>query len=567
MNDDRDQFVNDESESDLSLQAAVDLVRATHVSPNALSRVMERAITLHDVRPLPSALRRRWLPYSLVTSVAAAIVIAAGVWALVPANSWAEVVKAMHTRAWIHGVFKLQQGDMDCWLSPEHKIHAVRFGNGGIVFDDAKNMIRTQYRVASEGVTEGVIIREPLSPVLLAGSHHFMQMFESMVRGEEPGGDSWPNAQTVSRERRDVTENGQKWTEFDFGLRFAKQDEISHVVIRVDPETKLPASIEFKATEGHPAMQLVLDYPEPGAWPRDIYDLGVPRTAKIDDRMPSKQLEKIIAAVRDGQEKFGPYFAIVAHTLGPDSKPWQADRFDLVWRKGAKFRIESALVLPTSSIKPPADDVASLEWIREQLKVAQIVPSRVCDGRTVWTAKTVHERADPKEREADVNWERFGIVNAGGEFDSYLGCVSSGIMPDVEAYGRLPVPTDSQTVRLVEKPTEGPADCLLTEVHVTREHPGIYHLSRYWYDPEHAFVARRVEITDLRPKREDATHLDVEEVETVDRTPSGVYYPTKVRRTCDNKVDQTQCRWYFVDFNAELPDSVFEPKPRLVSSH
>ena len=43
----------------------------------------------------------------------------------------------------------------------------------------------------------------------------------------------------------------------------------------------------------------------------------------------------------------------------------------------------------------------------------------------------------------------------------------------------------------------------------------------------------------------------------------GVYYPTKVRRVCDNKTDQTQCRWYFVDFNAELPDSMFEPKSRL----
>ena len=176
--------------------------------------------------------------------------------------------------------------------------------------------------------------------------------------------------------------------------------------------------------------------------------------------MPSKQLEKVIAAVRDGQDKFGPYFAIVAHTLGPDSKPWQADRFDLVWRKGAKFRIESALVLPTSPIEPPADDTASLEWFREQLKAMQIVPSRVCDGKTVWTAKTVRETVDPKEREAEVKWERFGIVNAGGEFDSYLGGVSSGIMPMWKPVVRLPVPTDTQIVSLIEKPTEGPADYL-----------------------------------------------------------------------------------------------------------
>ena len=302
MNDDRNDLTLDECELDFPLQAAVDAVRATHVSPDALSRAMERAITLHDVSPLPAWPQRRWLPYSLATSVAAAIVIAAGVWALVPSNSWAEVVKAMQTRAWIHGVFKLQQGDMDCWLSPEHKIHAVRFGNGGVVFDDAKNMIRTQYRVGSEGASEGVIIREPLSPVLLAGSHHFMQMFESMVRGEEPGGDSWPNAQTVSRERRDVTENGKMWTEFDFGLRFGKQEEISHVVVRVDPETKLPVSMEFKGAEGRPAMQLGFGLSRAGRLATRYLRLG--RAARSKNRRPHA-VETIRKSYRGGSRRAG----------------------------------------------------------------------------------------------------------------------------------------------------------------------------------------------------------------------------------------------------------------------
>jgi hypothetical protein len=279
--------------------------------------------------------------------------------------------------------------------------------------------------------------------------------------------------------------------------------------------------------------------------------------------MPSKRLEEVIAAVREGQQKFGSYFAIAAHTMGHNSKPWQAVRFDLVWRKGAKFRIDAALLMSTNQIEPPPADAQLLDWFRDQLNVAQIIPSRVCDGKVVWLAKTTRDVVDPKEREAEVKWERFGTVNSGGEFDSYAGCVSTGIMPDVMAYGTPPTPTESQTVSCIEKPAEGPNNCLLAEIHVTREMPGAYHLSRFWYDPEHAYTMRRFEFTDLRPKDENACNLDVYEVEAIEKTPSGVYYPTQVRRTCDEKADQCTYLWYFVDFNAELPDSLFEPKPRL----
>jgi len=563
MNDYREQHANDAGKLDFPLRRGVDAVLATPIPPESLARVVERASALQVERPqLPA--RRRWLPYSLATSIVAALLIAAGMWALMPSSSWAEVVKAMQTRSWIHGVFKLQQGDMDCWLSPEHKIHAVRFGNGGVVFDDAKNMIRTQYQVASEGATGGVIIREPLSPVLIAGSHHFMQMFEAMVRGEEPGGDGWPNAQTVSRERRDVTENGRKWTEFDFGLRFGNQEAITHVVIRVDPETNLPASMEFKSTDGHPAMQLVLDYPEPSKWPRDIYDLGAPRTTKIDDRIPSKQLDELITRVREGQEKFGSYAAIVAVSLGPDSKPWQAFRYELVWRKGAKFRVEFAYVLPPHRMAAPPANVQMFGWLQNELKSAQIVPSRVCDGNVVWNAKVVRKIADPKELAPEVTWERLGTVNVGGEFDSYAGSVSASTLPDAMAYGMMPVPTQSRTVSLVSKPTEGPANCLLAELRVTRETRGAYHLSKYWYDPEHAYFIRHSEVSDPRPIRDDGCQLNIHDVEEFARTPSGVYYPTRVRRTCDDKSDQATYYWYYVDFNSDLPDSLFERKARSI---
>jgi hypothetical protein len=561
MNNNHEQTAHEASELDVPLRRCVAAVLATPIPPESLSRVVERVSALQVERPQPPA-QRRWLPYSLATSVAAALLIAAGIWALTPSSSWAEVVKAMQTRAWIHGVFKMRQGDMECWLSPEHKIHAVRFGNGGVVFDDVKNMTRTQYRVAPDNVSESVVIRERLSPESVAGSHHFMQMFESMVRGEEPGANGWPNAKQVSRERRNITDNGRTWTEFDFGLRFGMQELITHVVIRVDSKTNLPASMQFKDPNGEIGTELVLDYPESNAWPRDVYDLGVPRDAKVDDRMPSKQLDELIARVREGQEKFGPYAAIVAVSLGSDSKPWQAFRYELVWRKGAKFRVDFAYVLPPHRIAAPPANVQMFDWLRNELKSAKIVPSRVCDGDVVWNAKVVREVADPDELAPEVEWEQLRTVNVGGEFDSYAGSVSTSTLPDAMAYGMLPVPTQSRTVSLVSKPAEGPADCLLAELRLTQETRGAYHLSKYWYDPEHAYCMRHSELSDVRPMREDGCQLDVHEIEEFAKTPSGVYYPTRVRRTCDDKSDKTTYYWYYVDFNAELPDSLFEPKAR-----
>ena len=71
------------------------------------------------------------------------------------------------------------------------------------------------------------------------------------------------------------------------------------------------------------------DYPDTG--PRNIYELDVPKTAVLIDRVPKGDLARIIAAQRADRKRFDPYDTIVVQqtegvrrvtTLGePDGQP------------------------------------------------------------------------------------------------------------------------------------------------------------------------------------------------------------------------------------------------------
>ena len=77
-------------------------------------------------------------------------------------------------------------------------------------------------------------------------------------------------------------------------------------MIRVDPEKKLPDSMTF--TCGKEKMQATFDYPAEG--PADIYALGVPRDAPVEDRMPPPDLSRILKLVRQTRRDFDDYLAI-----------------------------------------------------------------------------------------------------------------------------------------------------------------------------------------------------------------------------------------------------------------
>ena len=110
----------------------------------------------------------------------------------------------------------------------------------------------------------------------------------------------------MGRKQRSVEEDGHKWREYEIELEQGDAAKKSTLTIRVDPETNLPATMKAAARRGL-AIEFAFDYPTEG--PADIYALGVPRDTPLDDRMPTDDLKRVLAALAVGNHELDNYFA------------------------------------------------------------------------------------------------------------------------------------------------------------------------------------------------------------------------------------------------------------------
>ncbi len=108
------------------------------------------------------------------------------------------------------------------------------------------------------------------------------------------------------------------------------------LLFRVDASTKLPLScrIEWRH-DGQPvAVESQFDYPESG--PADIYALGVPRAARVVDRVPSDDIQRILDTLQAGCERMDSYRAVCVINYGTH-KWWQMTPM-VFYRKGTRYR-------------------------------------------------------------------------------------------------------------------------------------------------------------------------------------------------------------------------------------
>jgi hypothetical protein len=84
-------------------------------------------------------------------------------------------------------------------------------------------------------------------------------------------------------------------------------------------------------------------------------------------------------------------------------------------------------------------------------------------------------------------------------------------------------------------------------------------LDRYWIRPDRNFLCVQSETVVF--DSEDPTRIVSTEscvVESVARSPHGYWYPTRVRRKTSNFAVELITTFH-LDFDAEIPDSLFEP--------
>jgi hypothetical protein len=484
---------------------------------------------------------KRWRGRVLVGSGLAAAVVVATFLTLAlsrPAYAWAQVARALRERPWVH-TRSLGPGTNDpdeFWLSPKNGVSA---GHRGPELEFHDHALKTFTKFVA---AEGVIYRLPENAEILS---HEMAFFRHLLDTESPMKTPLLGMEVVAERRRELVEAGRAWTDIELTFRVVGADRELQMRIRVDPGTKLPHSFFLNAREG-PEVTTLFDYPERG--PTDIYDLGAPRTAKIVDRTPGEDLDRILAGLKTGRVRFDDYRAIMEWAEGTDIKR--------VWRKGRKWRVEG---LVGDAKKWPAfpRDAGGAWWKAHQSDYKAIVQA-ICDGDKVYYYQAEGDvyALDLKQPPRYKLSSTQAINPSDDPFMPWPHLFAEHI-----SHTSVWQPSHEREFLLDAKPSDGPADTIRLRVRDTRfpdpKHPDLYKL---WVSPTKGYMAMRSESSVFEGSAiwSKLAYIDTMIMEDLARSPSGFWYPTRVRRqTSDPKTEQL---WtYHLDFEVDISDELFQP--------
>lgn len=528
------------------------------------------------VRARPAA-ARRWTKVALASAgFLAMTLVTAWFWNARESRAWAQVVDAVRARPWLHGLAKNvpdaqgHAGNFEVWVSMKSPIAATRYGSQAI-YDDGPAGVRAEYDPLKQE-----IYHVPALADMQQGIRSIQAVFRDLFRGQEVVGRDFDGGRIVKQERRRVSTSGQEWVLYTLWLESPAGP--GRVVFRVDPRTMLPQSAECfdsrsPEADAKPVVSCILDYPETG--PADIYALGVPRSAKVVDRMPKPDLARVLAAVNVNRKRFAnSYYAIVAQTWdfqGQSHRWWEAVQLTQVWCKGDCWRVERgsprSLKPPTfayAPAEPPGANVDKMAWWKKHLQDFALQPTSVCDGRAMYAPKK-----GPTAANGNTVWEFWSRVTPGqGRLPAGPFGPAGANMPELRAYSMLlQTPSRDVTAELVPNPSEGPTGAVMVKCRDMRDasRSGILEY-RLWVDPARSFVTLREDTyAPAGPGAGHAAQWHTWLSEEFAQTPSGIWYATVARWMSTDQVasphkDGLVYR-FFVDFKADIPDSLFQPGP------
>jgi hypothetical protein len=481
----------------------------------------------------------RWRSRLVVGSGLAAAALAAVVLALAlsrPANAWAQVAQALQERPWVHtrtvGPDGKEYGEV--WFSPKNGVSAVRHGPQVEYHDHA---LRTFTKFVP---AEGVVYVLPENPELMSQDLDF---YRQLLDPKGPTKSPIPGMEVVAQNRRDIDDGGQAWVEIELTLRVVGGDREQRMRCRVDPKTKLPHSLVFQSLEG-PEGTTVFDYPDRG--PSDIYDVGAPRTAKIVDRTPGEDLDRVLAGLKTGRVRFDDYRAIMDWGDGTNIKR--------VWRKGRKWRVESLLGDLKKWPAFPRD--AGATWWKEHQGDYTSEVQAVCDGEKVYYYRTEGNAVGPDVKQSPrLKLHMTQEINASD--DPFMPWPD--MFPEHISHPSVWQPTHDREFLLEAKPADGLSDTARLRVRDTRfpdpVHPDLYKL---WISPAKSYIALRSETGVFHGQPPKIAFVDTMVMEGLARSPSGSWYPTRVRRTTSD-LNTEQVWTYHLDFEAVMRDEMFQP--------
>jgi hypothetical protein len=497
-----------------------------------------------------------------------------------PQTSFAEVTTAVLQQPWIH-VRSVYSGDGESeeWFSPTKDISASR-SRDSVKYEDYRLQVYYSYNSA-----EQVLYRGPVVWKSQAGQFESMaEALKVLLQGDHPPdkplahlgflGSERDKMKVLDQRVEKVTEKDHTWLDYRLTVKYSESADPVRMLFRVDASTKLP---RLCRTEGHwdgkpVTRENQFDYPERG--PADIYDLGVPKTAKLVDRVPAGDLKRILETLKAGRDRMDQYRAMFVMQLEGIDYAWWAERPEIFYRKGDRYRRDFVGGGPRDrgTLKPPAADVDLRNWWLDRAKLHRFYPIYVQVGPTSYTCmlKTAIDPDGSQHQEI-------------GSVDKYVYNLKPGetvpvdysMRPEWGCRPPMGIGDEHQEPMLDLHPAEGPSGCILLSVgHTTKEGRvnekgiGLADGIRYWLDPQRDYIVMRWDSV-VRDEKGQEKIIESDRVEETARSPQGVWFATKIRRknpSPDGKskpIDQVY--HIYVDFDAELPDSLFEPPtPRRI---
>ncbi|MCX7427526.1 MAG: hypothetical protein NTW96_18095 [Planctomycetia bacterium] len=561
---------------------------------NRLTAFRERLDAKSSIRSfssIRSLFGKRTVGWTTAVATAAllvAVLLISQVWHSAGSVAWAEVVKAVAQKPWLHAVMILPDGKKgELWFSADRAVMATRTDKE-MCWGDLEQKTREYYDPG-----ENTIVRVPDDEGREASSL-FETMFRAFLSSETGQTISAGRFKLVHQEQRVMNENGKRWIEHRFklhdeGNQYESDSAPNEWVVYVDPDTLLPCRwdqiLHFKEADKavDPSKRALsrceIDYPETG--PTNIYALGAPKTAKVLDRLldPSRaDVKRLVAGVRAARWRSDKYYALVVE--GSVDQHWsQAFPSHRIWRNGSRWRVERSFGFDPQPDKLRPENVDPAAWWRQKLEKVRFVPEEVCDGKWLWhylVSSRAPTQADidagaPKDKPflASIDKRQRPAFPPGTGKGDYI--YNADNHPE---YLARPLPylvapgysegTGLNEVKLDAKPASGPPNTVLLEVHNSHWTPGGYHpqVWRYWIDPEQGYLVMRYEELESREGREETIRGHA--IEEVTQDPGGQWYPTVIRLFKRNVLIGSDKPPYdgimrcYYDFTTPLPEGIFE---------
>ena len=544
------------SELDGDLREAVRLVRDTAPQEGDVRTSVDKMSLLVDEgmdgppgqRQRENARPRFVRKVGWIAAVAAVLVIGLGVLHFVtkPKLSLAaQIARSIAAQDWVHSTETFPNGQqLETWFSPSLDVSGLS-NQERVEYRDHKlgesyEFVRadqTIYRVAESEFPRRYCRWSKLAtflPAMLADGLPDQPMPQVFgIDGED--------------ERIELLghsiEPSAKEAELEYTIRCLLEGNPVQFVLHLDSDTMLPIRSVITGVMDGEEMTLTvgLDYPDVG--PNDIYDLGVPVNTKLVNRIETERVKFLRDAVRAGAEHFDDFRATrVRHRVG-DPVWWINADVELICRKDDRFtRRRVDTIHKQRGDIGPAKDVDMQQWWKQKVKTARNgpdgTPYNVVIGKDIWDFDS-NERTFEKRKHGDSGYH----------------CAS--LRPDVAARPAMGGSSPHLEIRIDEHPDRGPTGTILYELFISPGFSGepVATVNRYWIDPNRGYLAMQEEMGT------DKQWSDRTTVEKAAQSPSGIWYPQRIRRKCRDSDDGDVVREYiinyYVDFESEIPDRLF----------